>query len=72
MSVGSTNSQQTWTDGLNVGFRSWYPGEPNNGPNSRGALAAGSFSKGNWADVYSNDRFAYICELPCLEYEVSQ
>lgn len=70
MSVGSTNSDQTWTDGSHVAFTSWFPGEPNNAPNSRGVIAAGGYSQGNWADVYSDNRLPYICELPCLDYEV--
>nr|3ALS_A Chain A, Lectin CEL-IV, C-type [Cucumaria echinata]3ALS_B Chain B, Lectin CEL-IV, C-type [Cucumaria echinata]3ALS_C Chain C, Lectin CEL-IV, C-type [Cucumaria echinata]3ALS_D Chain D, Lectin CEL-IV, C-type [Cucumaria echinata]3ALT_A Chain A, Lectin CEL-IV, C-type [Cucumaria echinata]3ALT_B Chain B, Lectin CEL-IV, C-type [Cucumaria echinata]3ALT_C Chain C, Lectin CEL-IV, C-type [Cucumaria echinata]3ALT_D Chain D, Lectin CEL-IV, C-type [Cucumaria echinata]3ALU_A Chain A, Lectin CEL-IV, C-ty len=68
MKVGSTNSDQTWTDGSSVDYDGWVSGEPNNGPNSRGAIAAGDYSRGFWADVYSNNNFKYICQLPCVHY----
>ncbi|XP_071834012.1 lectin 1-like [Apostichopus japonicus] len=69
MEVGSQNNLQSWTDGSNVDFTGWFPGEPNNGPNSRAAIASGLHSAGKWADVFSYNNFAYICQLPCTDYQ---
>lgn len=68
MEVGSTNSEQSWTDGSPVDYGGWVSGEPNNAPYSRGAIAAGQYSKGFWADVYSSNSLTYICQLPCVHY----
>lgn len=70
MKVGDTNSDQTWTDGSDVDYDGWFTGEPNNGPNSVGVVAAGSHSGGLWADVYSSASLKYLCMLPCVEYDV--
>ncbi|XP_071833160.1 lectin 1-like [Apostichopus japonicus] len=69
MKVGYHNNQQSWTDGSSVDYTSWFSGEPNNGPNSRGVIASGLHSRGQWADVYSNSNFPYICQLPCTDYQ---
>ncbi|KAJ8044241.1 Lectin 1 [Holothuria leucospilota] len=70
MVVGSSNSVQYWTDGSSFDYNGWFPGEPNNGPNSGGAIAAGTHSDGFWADVYSTFRWRYICQLPCIKYRL--
>lgn len=70
MKVGNTNGDQSWTDGSPVDYDEWVSGEPNNGPHSRGAIAAGDHSEGFWADVYSSSTLKYMCELPCIQYEL--
>nr|ABC87994.1 mannan-binding C-type lectin [Apostichopus japonicus] len=71
MKVGSQSNLQSWTDGSSVDYTSWFSGEPNNGPNSRGAIASGLHASGQWADAYVNSKsnFPYICQLPCTVYQ---
>lgn len=70
LKVGTTNSDQTWTDGSDVDYTAWFSGEPNNLPDSRAAIAAGSHSQGNWADVFASSSLKYLCMLPCIEYHL--
>nr|ADV57292.1 C-type lectin [Apostichopus japonicus] len=64
LKVGTTNSDLTWTDGSDVDYTAWFSGEPNNGPDSRAAIAAGSHSQGNWADVFDSSSLKYCVCFP--------
>lgn len=65
LEVGNTQAKLSWTDDSCVNYLNWYPGEPNNDPNTGVEISDGIGKNGGWADApdpYRQNH--YVCKMP--------
>ncbi|KAJ8038587.1 Echinoidin [Holothuria leucospilota] len=55
-----------WSDGTDLDFTEWFPGQPSGGPSQQGVIMRGpredDFSF--WHDDTAGTRYYYVCKLP--------